>query len=50
MIEAARDLPVEPDEGSPEIDPVLTPNLYAALLQAAANRNQRVATALRQPG
>ncbi len=43
MIEAARSLPVEPDEDNPEIDPVATPEQYAALMQAVARRNQRIA-------
>ena len=42
MIEAARSLPVEPDEDNPEIDPVATPEQYAALMQAVAKRNQRI--------
>ena len=43
MIEAARSLPVEPDEDNPEIDPVATPEQYAALMRAVAKRNQRIA-------
>ena len=42
MIEAARNLPVEYDEDTPEIDPNITPEHYAALMQAVAERNQRV--------
>ena len=42
MIEAARDLPVEFDEDNPEIDPVATPEQYAALMRAVAARNQRI--------
>ena len=43
MIEAARSLPVEPDADNPEIDPVATHEQYAALMQAVAKRNQRIA-------
>ena len=42
MIEAARNLPVEYDEDNPEIDPVATPEQYAALMNAVANRNRRL--------
>ena len=42
MIEAARSLPVEQDDDNPEIDPVATPEQYAALMQAVARRNQRI--------
>ena len=42
MIEAARDLPIEYDEDNPEIDPVATPEQYAALMNAVANRNRRL--------
>lgn len=50
MIEAARSLPVEPDEDNPEIDPVATPEQYAALMQAVARRNQRISRASRKLG
>ena len=43
MIEAARSLPVEPDEDNPEIEPAATPEQYAALMAAVARRNQRIA-------
>lgn len=43
MIVAAHSLPVEPDEDNPEIDPVSTPEQYAALMKAVAARNQRIA-------
>lgn len=42
MIEAARNLSDEYDEDTPEIDPNVTPEHYAALMQAVAERNQRV--------
>ena len=42
MIEAARNLPVVDDEDNPEIDPVKTPELYAALVRAVAERNRRI--------
>ena len=42
MIEAARSLPLEHDDDNPEIDPVATPDQYAALMQAVARRNQRI--------
>jgi hypothetical protein len=50
MIEAARDLPVEADEDNPEIDPVKTPEQYAALMRAVAERNRRVTEKLRRMG
>ena len=50
MIEAARDLPVEADEDSPEIDPIRTPEQYAALMRAVAERNRRVVEAMRNMG
>ena len=49
-IEAARDLPVEADEDNPEIDPVKTPEQYAALMRAVAERNRRVIDKLRGLG
>ena len=42
MIEAASTMPVEYDEDNPEIDPVKTPELYAALVRAVAERNRRI--------
>ena len=48
MIEAARNLSVEADEDNPEIDPVKTPEQYAALMRAVAERNRRVVEKLRQ--
>lgn len=50
MIEAARNLPVQQDEDNPEIDPVATPEQYAALMQAVAMRNQRIARSQRKMG
>ena len=50
MIEAVRDLPVEADEDNPEIDPVKTPEQYAALMRAVAERNRRVVEAMRNMG
>ena len=50
MIEAARSLPVEYDEDNREIDPVATPEQYAALMQAVARRNQRIARSHRKLG
>ena len=50
MIEAARDLPVEEDADNPEIDPVKTPEQYAALMRAVAKRNRRVVDAMRNMG
>ena len=47
MIEAARELPVEEDEDNPEIDPISTPEQYAALMRAVAERNRRVIAKLR---
>lgn len=42
MIEAAESRPVEYDEDNPEIDPIKTPELYAALVKAVEERNQRI--------
>ena len=42
IIEAASTMPTEYDEDNPEIDPIQTPELDAALLQAVAERNQRI--------
>ena len=42
MLEAASEREDEYDEDNPEIDPIKTPALYAALLQATAERNQRI--------
>ena len=50
MVEAARELPVEEDEDNPEIDPVKTPEQYAALMRAVAERNRRVHEAMRNMG
>ena len=50
MIEAARNLSVEADEDNPEIDPGKTPEQYAALMRAVAERNRRVVEKLRQMG
>ena len=50
MIEAARNLPVEEDEDNPEIDPMKTPEQYAALMRAVAERNRRVVEKLRRLG
>ena len=50
MIEAARELPPVEDEDNPEIDPVKTPERYAALMRAVADRNRRVVEAMRKMG
>ena len=50
MIEAARDLQSEEDEDNPEIDPIKTPEQYAALMRAVAERNRRVVEKLRKMG
>lgn len=50
MIEAARSLPVEQDEDNPEIDPIATPEQYAALMDAVAKRNRRIAAKQRSLG
>ena len=42
MIEAASVMPEEYDEDNPEIDPVKTPELYAALIKAVGERNRRI--------
>ncbi len=46
MIEAAKKLPPVYDEDNPPIDPVETPEQYAALLKAVADRNRRIAARL----
>lgn len=43
MIEVASMMPEEYDEDNPEIDPVKTPELYAALIKAVGERNRRIA-------
>ena len=43
MIEAAKNLEEREDEDLPVVDPVSTPEHYAALMQAVAERNQRIA-------
>ncbi len=42
MIDAARNLPEVYDEENPPIDPVATPEQYAALMRAVAERNRRI--------
>ncbi len=42
MLEAAESMPIVPDDENPEIDPIRTPELYAALLQAVGERNRRI--------
>ena len=42
MIERAKKLPITYDEDSPEISEEINPELYAAMMQAVAERNQRV--------
>ena len=42
-IEAARDLPYVEDEDSPEIDPERTLELWAAMMEALAERNRKMA-------
>ena len=42
MIESAKNIDPVYDEDNPEIDPVLTPGQYKALMRAAAERNRRV--------
>lgn len=46
MIEAAKKLPPVYDEDNPPIDPVETPEQYAALINAVAERNRRIAARL----
>ena len=43
MIEAARELPEAYDEDNPPIDPIATPEQYAALIRAVGERNRRIA-------
>ena len=42
MVDAACMMPAEEDTENPEIDPIRTPELYAALVQAVAERNRRI--------
>ena len=42
MLEAAAEMPHTADDDNPEIDPVKTPRLYEALVQAVAERNRRI--------
>lgn len=42
-VEAARDIPISFDDDSPEIDPVKTPQLYSAMMNAVGERNRRIA-------
>ena len=42
MIEAASVMPEEYDEDNPEIDPVKTPEMYKALINAVGERNRRI--------
>lgn len=46
MVEAARQFEDEYDEDNPEIDPEKTPELYAAMMSAVAERNRRVSRKL----
>lgn len=48
MVEAARGFADEYDEDNPAIDPVGTPELYAAMMDAVAERNRRVNRKLRE--
>ena len=43
MIEAARERGYVYDEDAPETDPVATPERYAAMMNAVAERNRRIA-------
>ncbi|MBR1740470.1 MAG: hypothetical protein IJ733_01115 [Lachnospiraceae bacterium] len=43
VLDAAKSLSGEYDEDNEEIDPVNTPEQYAALMKAVSERNQRVA-------
>ncbi len=47
MIRAARDFEDEYDAENPPIDPETTPALYAAMMEAVAERNRRVSAKLR---
>ena len=42
-IRAARDLPYVEDEDNPQLDPETTPELWAELMNALAERNRRMA-------
>jgi hypothetical protein len=42
-IEAARSMPYVEDEDSPQIDPEKTPELWAAMMEALAERNRKMA-------
>lgn len=47
-IEAARDFEDEYDDDCPVIDPIQTPELYRALVQATGERNRRTEKLLRE--
>lgn len=49
MLDAAREREPVFDEENPEIDPVKTPKLYAAAMNAVAERNRRIAARMRSP-
>ena len=42
-IESARNLPYVEDADSPELDPQATPELWAEMMRALAERNRRMA-------
>ena len=48
MIETARGFKDEFDEDNQAIDPENTPELYAAMMRAVAERNRRVSRKLRE--
>ena len=49
MIEAARERGYVYDEDAPETDPVKTPERYAAMMKAVAERNRRIAEMAKAP-
>ena len=42
-VEASRDIPITFGDDSPEIDPVKTPQLFSAMMNAVGERNRRIA-------
>ena len=49
MIEAARERGYDYDEDAPETDPIETPERYAAMMKAVAERNRRIAEMAKAP-
>ena len=46
MLELAGSMPYVEDEDNPEIDPIKTPDLYAAMIKAVEERNRKIESKL----